>query len=228
MRALIDQLPRIEQANLGFSPQELTAISRAQSLTVLKYVLEAVRRRAGMGGYVVIGIRDNPIVTSGILDDFGNAKWPAADIRRFNDDAVLCLEVDRRRAWENRGDRPERLDAHNWWSGSKAHFHFVLHNAGEALTPAAQFAWRIEDAAGELQMGGSCLLPAHGWLGRPQEVVSVAPALPSVTAPAEFLLVASVREKRTQHRKSMADLGLSRTVARFSPLRPLRPQLLFE
>jgi hypothetical protein len=192
VRALLDQLRLIEDANLGFTPQELTAISRAQSLTVIKYVVELVRRRAGMGGYVLLGIRDTPIITSGILDDFGNAKWPAEELRRFNNDAVLCIEVDRRRSWVARGDRPERLDTFNWWSGDVARLHCILHAVGEALTPDAHFEWCLQDSAGETRLSGVCPLPADRWMGRPQQIATITPVLPIVTAPEEFLLIARV------------------------------------
>lgn len=190
--ALLAQLQRIEDADLGFTPEELTTLSRAQSLTVIKYILEAVRRRSGVGGYVVTGIRDTPINTSGVLDDFGNTKWSAAKLRQFNDDAILCLEVDRRRVWKNGGDRPDRLDMFNWRSGDIPRFHFVLHNTGEALSANAYFEWRIVDMDGNLQMGGSYPLPAEPWLGRPYKVATVQQELPGVVSPAEFRLNARI------------------------------------
>jgi hypothetical protein len=59
----------IAAAGLGLTHQQLREISYAGSLAVRKYVLETVRRRAGIGGYVITCIRDTPITTSGIFDD---------------------------------------------------------------------------------------------------------------------------------------------------------------
>ncbi|MCS6828518.1 MAG: hypothetical protein NZ553_18025 [Caldilinea sp.] len=190
--ALLDQLQRIEDADLGFTPQELTTLARAQSLTVIKYILEAVRRRSGVGGYVVTGVRDTPINTSGVLDDFGNTKWAAAELRRFNDDAILCLEVDRRRVWKSGGDRPDRLDMFNWRSGDIARFHFILNNAGEALSANAYFEWGIDDLNGSLHMSGSYPLPPEPWLGHPHKVATVQQELPLVTSPTELRLNARI------------------------------------
>jgi hypothetical protein len=188
VRALIKEPELLQQAQLGFSAQELIDLSRRQSLAVLKFVLEAVRRRAGMGGYVVIGIRDTPIVTSGVLDDFGQPKWPPSAFVRFNDDAVLCLETNRRRSWYAGGDRPERSDLHSWWSGSEANFQLVLNNAGKALRPDAEICWQFTDTSGSVLVEGKGALPAHGALGAPYRIATIALRLPQVQEGTAFRL----------------------------------------
>ena len=180
VKALLKEEELLQQAQLPFGPQDLIVISRRQSLAVMKFVLEAVRRRAGMGGYVVIGIRDTPIVTSGILDDFGRAKWPAADFVSFNDDAVLCLETERRRSWDAGGDHPERSDLHNWWSGSEASFQIVLNNAGNALHPGAEVHWQCTEPGGAVIAAGRAALPTHDVRGAPYRIAAIAFQLPEV------------------------------------------------
>jgi hypothetical protein len=64
-----EQQARMERLNLGFDGQALQRISRQQSFVVRKAILEKVRSRAGMGGYVVTGIRDTPLATSAMFDD---------------------------------------------------------------------------------------------------------------------------------------------------------------
>ena len=49
VRALLDEPELLQQAQLGFSAQELIEVSRRQSLAVLKFVLEAVRRQRRHG-----------------------------------------------------------------------------------------------------------------------------------------------------------------------------------
>jgi hypothetical protein len=188
VRALIKEPELLQQAQLGFSAQELVAVSRRQSLAVLKFVLEVVRRRAGMGGYVVIGIRDTPIITSGVLDDFGRPKWPASAFISFNDDAILCLETNRRRSWHAGGDRPERSDLHSWWSGSEASFQIVLNNAGSALHPDAEIHWQFTEPGGSVVAQGKGALPAHGTLGAPYRIATLTFQLPEVQAGTAFHL----------------------------------------
>lgn len=77
--------------------QTLVEIVRRQSLMVRKTTLEMVRRRANVQGYVIIGLRDTPIATSGIFDDLGQAKWTADEFLPFNAQAILCLDGERRR-----------------------------------------------------------------------------------------------------------------------------------
>jgi hypothetical protein len=180
VRALLEEDELLGRAQLPFGPQDLIEISRRQSLAVMKFVLEAVRRRAGMGGYVVIGIRDTPIVTSGILDDFGRTKWPAADFVRFNDDVVLCLETDRRRSRHAGGDHPERSDLHSWWSGSEASFQIVLNNAGSVLHPDAELQWQYTEPGGAVVAAGRVALPTADVRGAPYRIATIAFHLPKV------------------------------------------------
>ncbi len=147
-----------------------------------------------MGGYVVIGIRDTPIVTAGVLDDFGQPKWPPADFVSFNDDAVLCLETRRRRSWHAGGDRPERSDLHCWWSGSEASFQVVLNNAGSALHPDAEIHWQFTAPGGNVVAAGKAAQravggqPAHGALGAPYRIATITFQLPAVQAGTAFHL----------------------------------------
>ncbi len=119
-RAIVEAEARLAPVLADWEPRELVAIANRQALVTRKYTLEAVRRRAGMGGYVVTGLRDTPIATSGVLDDLGRPKWDPAEFRTFNADTVLCLEVGRRRRWTHGGDRPRPIDSHNWWASETA------------------------------------------------------------------------------------------------------------
>ncbi len=111
--AYSQQEERLAAHALPFSDAQLRDISRQQSLMVRKTILEQTRLRRDIGGYVLTGLRDTPMSTSGVFDDSGRSKYPADEFRRFNDEAVLLLESGRSRRWTHGGDRPEPIDRFN-------------------------------------------------------------------------------------------------------------------
>ncbi len=186
--AMLEMQERLERAKPGFTPQELVEISYAQSLVVRKYTLELVRHRAGMGGYVVTGLRDTPISTSGIWDDLARPKWPSREFRMINDEAVLSLDVDRRRRWHNGGDRPDRLDAYNLWSGTTGRWHGILSLNGTELSAGSQFSWSLVDSQGvEIEAGSNNVTEAI-LQGIPHEVGNIKCQMPVVERAAELRL----------------------------------------
>ena len=129
MQAVLDYDARMAAAfALGAPDHDLHAIAAAQSLMVRKYTLEAVRKRRSVQGYVITGLIDTPIATSGVLDDFGAPKWDPGVFRRCNDDAILCLDTGRSRIWQHGGDRPQRLDVYNWWAGAPIQLYVILNH----------------------------------------------------------------------------------------------------
>jgi hypothetical protein len=133
-----------------------------------------------MGGYVVTGLRDTPISTSGIWDDFGQAKWTAEEFRRVNDDAVLCLDVGRRRKWFYGGDRPDRLEAHTFWAGERAHWHVLLHAIGMRFPRGSELRWQLSGPGGEVLDEGRARTRGRTQPGAPSEVGIIACDLPVV------------------------------------------------
>lgn len=142
-----DQMERMQTLNLPFTHQQIEEISREQSLLVRKTILERVRMRREVGGYVVTGLRDTPISTSGLFDDFGQAKYDAGRFRQFNADAVLLLEVGRARAWRHGGDQPAPIDPFNHIAGTQVS-HRILY-AGPARE-AGSLHWRLVDDADQI------------------------------------------------------------------------------
>ncbi|MEO8393736.1 MAG: hypothetical protein ABI700_12165, partial [Chloroflexota bacterium] len=134
---------------LPFTDAQIAAISRKQSFVVRKTILERTRGRGEIGGYVLTGLRDTPMSSSGVFDDAGLNKYDPAEFRLFNSDAVLLLEQGRSRRWTNGGDRPYPADLFNHRSGGQASFRVVL-----SLTQAArggqydELAWRIGSVRG--------------------------------------------------------------------------------
>ena len=177
VQALLETKERLAQANPGFSAAELVQIANAQSRMVRKFTLEAVRKRATVKGYVITGLRDTPIATSGIFDDFDRPKWTPDDFRPFNDDAILCLDVGRSRIWQNGGDRAAHLDGYNWWAGERVRLHLIL-NATKLDARAPQtFTWQVTQADTLIGAGQATIthpLP----LGQPIEIGVIEFTLP--------------------------------------------------
>ncbi len=170
------QEERLAAADLPFTPAELEAIARRGSLLVRKTIVEWVRSRAGMGGYVITGLRDTPITTSGIFDDAGRPKYDAATFTAFNAENVLILEQGRARAWRHGGDRPAPVDRFNHFAGAVVDFRIVL--AHTAPIAANRLRWSLCDQAGIVLADGESATPALAAEASPRELAAISFALP--------------------------------------------------
>jgi hypothetical protein len=88
----------------------LTVSSRSQAAFVRKTVQEEVRAREAISGYVVTGLRDTPISTSGFFDDWGAARFSAEEVGEWNGEVCLFRIRTRRPPWVHGGNRPGWLD----------------------------------------------------------------------------------------------------------------------
>ncbi len=143
--AYSQQSLRMPKLDIPFDEQALQHISRQQSYVIRKTILEKVRSKASMGGYVVTGLRDTPLATSSMFDDLGRMKYEAESFCTFNADTVLTLEQGRARAWKYGGDRPAPIDRNNHIAGSKVDFRVILSQSGN-IVPAGNLVWRLIDA----------------------------------------------------------------------------------
>ena len=186
---VLHQEESIAAAELDLTPRQLQEISYAGSLAIRKYVLETVRRRAGLGGYVITTLRDTPITTSGILDDLGRPKWAPEQFLPFNGEYALCLDGERRRHWQHGGDRVDRIDLHNAWAGDMVHRRLIFSDPGVNYRGAAQLAWRLTDLSGNVlsqQEPRKLQVDLDGI--RPQEIAAISFQLPATSAPQELCL----------------------------------------
>ncbi|MCW3055781.1 MAG: glycoside hydrolase family 2, sugar binding [Chthonomonadales bacterium] len=119
---IIGQWAALEQNDLLPRLEELKEGQRRQTLLHRKYTVELVRTYREMSGYVITGLRDTPISTAGMFDDFGAFRYTPEEFTRFNADTVLFLGWHRRRNWVAGGDRPSYID--HW-----------THVGGETLLP---------------------------------------------------------------------------------------------
>ena len=129
------QLERLEAAGLIEQPQEIVEISHRQTMALRKAVLKKTRANESVSGYVITCISDQPISTSGVLDDLQRLKFRPEEMRAINDDDVLLLDWDRARSWTNGGDRPHPYDRYNHRSGAQLHAHLILDGSGRGKRP---------------------------------------------------------------------------------------------
>lgn len=189
----IERMARL--TDLGFSGQDLQRISRQGSFIIRKTILEKVRGRGGMGGYVVTGIRDTPLATSAVFDDLGRSKYDPDAFRTFNADTVLVLEQGRRRIWRRGGDRPNPVDRFNLTANTPVEYHLVLAHASEAL-PGGEVRWRLLDAQGHTLTTGQAQAAGPLMGGAPREIAVINFQAPERGG--EYLLEAALGEVRNQ------------------------------
>lgn len=192
-RALVQQQQRLEQAAPGFTPETIQTVSYAQAFLIRKYTLESLRRRAGMGGYVITGLRDTPISTSGIWDDLGRAKWSTDDFQTINGPDLLCLDVDRRRTWRHGGDRPDPLDLFNFWSASAARWRVILHCAEADFPAIGYLRWDLAGPDGKPLAWHSQRFVERVHAGIPVEIGTIDCALPAIEQATELRLTVKLK-----------------------------------
>ena len=122
--------------------EQLEEVSKKQALLHRKFTFEATRLYREIGGYVVTGEADTPISTAGLWDDLGKQKFNPADFKAFNQDLMVLVGWDRRRAWVAGGDRAAPWDAHGYASGALVRPHAVVSNYS-ALEGKATVRWSV-------------------------------------------------------------------------------------
>lgn len=138
-----EQEQRMAAHDLPFTSEQIREISRRESLLFRKFILEQTRLRPAIRGYVVTGLRDTPISTSGVFDDDNQPKYDPAQFRMFNDDAVLLLETGRKRIWQHGGDQPDPVDCFNHLCGASADLRVVLAHTGGLAPDKTELRWGI-------------------------------------------------------------------------------------
>lgn len=136
------QEARLQASGYWARSAELEAISYQQALLHRKATIEFTRSYGKLSGYVITGERDTPISTAGLLDDLGEPKFDPQAFRAFNQDLVLVLGWDRRRAWMAGGDRLVHWDTYSYFSGATVRAHLIVSHYGRARAPA-EVSWQV-------------------------------------------------------------------------------------
>ncbi len=174
-------------APLQLDHQAIQRISREQSFVLRKTILEKVRARAGMGGYVVTSIRDTPLATSSLFDDLGRTKYPVDEFRAFNADRVLLIGRGRARSWTRGGDRPAYFEPRSFPAGQRVSLDVILSNAGADL-PGGKLTWKIGDSANSLSESGTIDVSRTLEAGRPQMLGRIVFSAPDTETAIEIQL----------------------------------------
>lgn len=127
-----------------FDDPDLIASSRSKAVFIRKFVQEAVRARSEISGWVITGIRDTPISSSGFLDDWDQVRFTNEEVEPWMRDEALFLIPSRRPPWVRGGNRPGWRDPHNHFAGS-VHFRLGAHSVRGCT---AEASWRIGSHSG--------------------------------------------------------------------------------
>jgi hypothetical protein len=187
------QLERMAQLDLPFDNQDLQYISRQQSFVVRKTILEKVRAKASMGGYIVTGLRDTPLATSSMFDDLGRAKYDARAFREFNGDAVLALEQGRARVWRHGGDRPAAIDRFNHLANTPVDFRVVLSNVRQEFIQG-ELRWQLVHTDGQVKLEGNSQIQSPPTSSTPHEIGNIAFTTPAIETAQQYTLAVRVGE----------------------------------
>lgn len=179
---------RLAQNGMAERAPELERASYRQALLHRKFTLELVRTYREIAGYVVTGERDTPISTAGMWDDSGEYKFPPERFRAFNDDLVLTLGWDKRRAWVNGGDRAAYWDTFSYPAGARVRAHVIAANHSDLHGPA-ELRWELRDDGAVLTHGA---LPVDLAVGEVRELGVLEFEMPAPGHPCRLDLHAGV------------------------------------
>jgi len=149
----IQQTPYADARDL-----ELERASHEKGLWIRKYVCEAVRARADYSGYVLTGLIDTPISTSGILTDWWEPRFTPDEFRSWNSDDTLFLIPRRDPKWYRGSNRPGFKDVHNYWEGEPV---FIQIGLSQLRDPRTIAHWSLGPLSGTFEVahaGGSALI----------------------------------------------------------------------
>ncbi len=195
------QRERMAALRLNRSEDELVRIARQQALAVRKVVLEKVRAWARLGGYNVTSLRDTPLATSALFDDFGRNKFDPEVFRQFNDETVLLLGRRHTRRWSADGDRPAPADPFCLVADSTVTLEVVLAHAGSPL-PGGRLSWQLTDEAGGVVAGGEPSISGPLIGGRPVSIGRVTCHAPAVSEPRALRLTVALQAGQRTVRNS--------------------------
>lgn len=187
---------RMEESGIRERFETLRKLSYDHSMVHRKTTLEQTRSFPEISGYNITSIRDVPIATSGIFDDFMRRKFDSGKFRMFNQNLVLLPAWDLTRIWLN-ADRILCKERYNFFSNSEYALHILASNYTEADLNRSQVIWSLKDADGnQVQEGSnSGALIARGTVG---ELTYIYTRLPEVTEPKTYILEVKVTDGNLQ------------------------------
>lgn len=166
-----DLPPAVESSK--FSSDEdasgrLLASSESKAAFVRKHSVEAFRAHGDLAGYVLTGIRDTPVSTSGIFRDDGSSRVELEEARTWNGDNCLFMIPVRRPSWVNGGNRAGYRDPFCHFAGDL----FIRIGAAFLGATTSSLEWRLSHAKGDIVSEGA-ESPAAVLAARPSEVAQL-------------------------------------------------------
>lgn len=130
--------------------RDLMESSRGQSLFIRKTVAEETRQFARSSGYVITGLRDTPVTSSGFFDDWGQPRFSPEECRSWNGDVCFFRIPTRRPPWIDGGNRIGWLDQSNFFAGHV----FIKIGLHTGIATEGLPIWRIRDNEGNVVASG--------------------------------------------------------------------------
>jgi hypothetical protein len=127
--------------------QSLMAASHEKGLFIKKLVTEQLRAKSDFNGYVLTGLRDTPISSSGVLTDWARPRFSPCEFQDWNADEVLFLIPSRDPMWTRGDNRVGYRDLFNFFAENPIHIKVGL------ATPQGKkgaLIWRITKPSGEV------------------------------------------------------------------------------
>jgi hypothetical protein len=169
----------------------LSELSLNHSMVHRKTTLEYTRSFPEICGYNITCIRDVPIASSGMFDDFMQPKFDFAEVRKFNSDIVLAPAWDLTRIWIN-ADRVMNKERYNFFSGDYYGLHIIISNYSQSVLEAPVMEWELL-CDKKIFINGKTSTAASFVTGDVKELGYISLILPEVTAPQSCVISVVMR-----------------------------------
>lgn len=144
---------RMEESGIRKEFPMLRELSYNHTMVHRKVTLEQARSFPTIGGYNITSIRDVPIATSGLFDDFMEDKFDPVILRRSNEDVVLLPAWDLTRIWIN-ADRIMPRERYGFFSGESYGLHLLVSNYGGGRLVRPVIHWELQGTSGGVLLSG--------------------------------------------------------------------------
>lgn len=177
---------RMEESGIREEYSYLKELSYNHTMVHRKTTIEQTRAFSEITGYNITAIRDVPIATSGIFDDFMKEKFDKEVFRSFNQDVMLLPAWDLTRVWIN-ADRVMSKERYGFFGGEYYGLHVLLSNYGGMEISSGTLRYELLSSDGEslVEKEQKIEAVAHGAV---EEVCYISMTLPQVKQPSNLIL----------------------------------------
>lgn len=149
-----------KENELAKDMEQLLVCANRKAYDVRKYNLETTRKN-NINGYSITALRDVPITSCGIFDDFGNKKWTDEQMQKINGEIVISMSAPLKRKWNHGADVFLALDEYNFHAQSHIQNRIHISNHG-ATSGVCTLQYFLQDGEHILyQKEENIVLQAH-------------------------------------------------------------------